>query len=40
MTGANPTLWKMQGMKQQPSEITFLEETTLSDITFTDHIPA
>jgi len=38
MTSATPTLWKMQGMKQQPFEITFLEETTLSDMTFTDHI--
>jgi len=38
MTGTNPTMWKMQGMKQQPFEITFLEETTLSGMTFTHHI--
>jgi len=37
MTSANPTLWKMQGMNQQPFEITAVEETTLSDMTFTDH---
>ena len=38
MTGADPTLWEMQGMKQQTFEVTFLEETTLSDMTLTVQI--